>query len=338
VPTQIFRFTERCVWIVKRVADDTDEPAAPEGGGGFADYAIIPLHCLRIYLDTSYRMTIDLLTEMPQITREIGRFKADLPHPSTLCLAFERIEMNVCRVLLRYSAQLHDTGDIAAIDATYYDRSRASRHYCQRTNYRVQTLEATKLVDTDTQVVLDLHCTTTRAGSDAEVCEQLARVPAGELRILTADKGYDCNWLREDLRDLGVRPLIKHCINKPYDHAHNARINDDLYGQRSMAETVNSSVKRSLGVALRARSWYREFREVTLMCTVCNIKKAAKQQIPLPHAIKHGQINTQRCGAGAGVCCGESPAVNEVSRPDRGGWVGRREAGERASAKKEGPR
>jgi len=81
-------------------------PAAPEGGGGFADYAIIPLHCLRIYLDTSYRMTIDLLTEMPQITREIGRFKADLPHPSTLCLAFERIEMNVCRVLLRYSAQL----------------------------------------------------------------------------------------------------------------------------------------------------------------------------------------------------------------------------------------
>jgi len=42
VATQIFRFTERCVWIVKRVADDTDESAAPNGGGGFADYAIIP--------------------------------------------------------------------------------------------------------------------------------------------------------------------------------------------------------------------------------------------------------------------------------------------------------
>jgi len=62
----------------------------------------------------------------------------------------------------------------------------------------------------------------------------------------------------------------------PYDHAHNARIDDDLYGQRSMAETVNSSVKRSLGVALRARSWYREFREVTLMCTVYNIKEGCK--------------------------------------------------------------
>ena len=102
------------------------------------------------------------------------------------------------------------------------------------------------------------------------------------MRILTADKGYDCNWLREDLRDLDIRPLIKHCLNASYDYAHNARIDDEIYGQRSMAETVFSSVKRSLGSALRARSWYREFREVTLMCVVYNIKQAAKQQIPLP--------------------------------------------------------
>ena len=83
---------------------------------------MISLHCLRIYLDTTYRMTIDLLTEMPQITREIGREPADLPHPSTLCLAFDRIEMDICRVLLRQSAQLHDIGDLAALDATYFER------------------------------------------------------------------------------------------------------------------------------------------------------------------------------------------------------------------------
>jgi hypothetical protein len=91
VSTLISRFTERCVWIAKRVADDTDEPAAPDGGGGFADYAMIPLHCLRIYLDTSYRMTIDLLKEMPRICREIGLEPADLPHYSTLCLAFDSV-------------------------------------------------------------------------------------------------------------------------------------------------------------------------------------------------------------------------------------------------------
>ena len=98
----ISRFTERTVWIAKKVADDADEPAAPEGGGGFADNAMMSLHCLRMYLGTSYRMTIDLLKEMPQISGEIRRFEADLPHPSTLCLAFENIEMKVCRVLLRH--------------------------------------------------------------------------------------------------------------------------------------------------------------------------------------------------------------------------------------------
>jgi len=75
--------------------------------------------------------------------------------------------------------------------------------------------------------------------------------------IIIADKGYDCTWLREYLREeFGVRQLIKHCINKPYDHTHNARINDNLYHQRSNSESVFSSVKRSLGVSLRARIWH----------------------------------------------------------------------------------
>ncbi|ELY92995.1 putative transposase (ISH9), partial [Natrialba taiwanensis DSM 12281] len=35
--------------------------------------------------------------------------------------------------------------------------------------------------DTATQAVLDLHCSTTLDGSDADLCEQIARVPAGDL-------------------------------------------------------------------------------------------------------------------------------------------------------------
>jgi len=275
--TQISRFTERCVLVAQRVTDDGDESAAPNGGGGFADYALVSLHCLRIYLDASYRMTIDLLNEMPQITGEIGLDAADLPAPSTLCKALDRIEMSLCRVLLRQSAQLHEPSAHAALDATFYERDRASRHYCRRTNYRVQTLKVTKLVDTETQAVIDLHCSTTRKGSDADLCEQIARRNAGDLRTLAADRGYDKNALRERLRGLAIRPLIKHRIMAPYDHAHNARIDGDRYAQRSMAETVNSAVKRSLGYAVRARAWYREFREIALMCVVYNINRAVKQ-------------------------------------------------------------
>ena len=222
-------------------------------------------------------MTIDLLKEMPQITGEIGLDSADLPVPSTLRKALDRIEMSLCRVLLRQSAQLHDPSEHAALDATFYERDRASRHYCHRTNYRVQTLKVTKLVDTESQAVLDVHCLTTLEGSDADLCKQIARRNAGDLRTLAADKGYDKKALRERLRELGIRPLIKHRIFAPYDHAHNARIDEHLYAQRSMTETVNSAVKRSLGYAVRARDWYREFREIVLMCVVYNIKRSVKQ-------------------------------------------------------------
>ncbi|MFV8836755.1 IS5/IS1182 family transposase, partial [Aquisalimonas sp. APHAB1-3] len=145
--TQISRFIGQVAPVAKNVTGDGEESTAPEGGGGFADYALVSLHCLRIYLGTSYRMTIDLLKEMPQIIGEIGLNAADLPSPSTLCKAFDRISMRVCRVLLRQSAQLHDPSEHGAIDATFYDRSAASRHYCQRTSYRVQKLKVTKLVD-----------------------------------------------------------------------------------------------------------------------------------------------------------------------------------------------
>ena len=119
-----------------------------------------------------------------------------------------------------------------------------------------------ELVDKATQTVLDLHCSTTLEGSDANLCEQIARRNGGDLRSLAANKGYD----KQQLRDLDIRPLIKHPIFASCDHAHNARIDENRYVQRPMTETVNSVVKRSLGYAMRARSWYREFREFALMC------------------------------------------------------------------------
>ena len=107
-----------------------------------------------------------------------------------------------------------------------------------------------------------------------EPLRRLAGRPRERLApILAGDKGYDCNWLRDSLRELSIRPLIKHCVHAPYDHAHNARIDEELYAQRSMTETGFSSLKRSLGCAVRARAWYREFREIALMCLVYNIKR-----------------------------------------------------------------
>ncbi len=98
--------------------------------------------------------------------------------------------MKILRVLLSLSAQLHDTADHAAMDATFFDRETASKDYYRRTNYRVQTLKTTALVDTKTQAVLDVHCTTEKR-HDTQIGWQVALRNAGDLHSLAADKGYD---------------------------------------------------------------------------------------------------------------------------------------------------
>lgn len=76
---------------------------------------------------------------------------------------------------------------------------------------------------------------------------------------------------RRALRAEGVRPLIKRRVFAPYDHAHNARIENERYHQRSLCESVNSVIKRLHGGAVRARAWYRQFREISLTAAVYNI-------------------------------------------------------------------
>jgi len=83
--------------------------------------------------------------------------------------------------------------------------------------------------------------------------------------------------LREKLREEGVRPLIKYRELQPINHAHNARVDGPRYHQRATYETVFSTIKRTLGDAVRARTWYGEFRELVLMCAVHNIKQSLNQ-------------------------------------------------------------
>ncbi|AUX09844.1 transposase IS5 family protein [Halalkaliarchaeum desulfuricum] len=77
------RLTEELVSLAKSYSDDAEEAAATFRGGSFAEWAMISLHGLRIFLEKSYVMTIDLLETMSQILEIIGLEPDDLPAPST---------------------------------------------------------------------------------------------------------------------------------------------------------------------------------------------------------------------------------------------------------------
>ncbi len=69
--------------------------------------------------------------------------------------------------------------------------------------YRVQTLKPTALVDTESDAILDVHCTTEKRG-DTQLGGQVAHRNAGDLTSLAADKGY--HWI--DLRKNSAKKTL----------------------------------------------------------------------------------------------------------------------------------
>jgi len=162
---------------------------------------MLTLHALRIELGKSSRVAVDLLREMPGVLDEIGLKR--LPHYTVLHTWFARIPTETWRAFLGRRAEKR-TGH-AAIDSTGFDRDQPSRHYANRTHYRVRALKVTALVDVETLHITDNHSTTSKK-HDAEIGPQVARRNAGDLRSLPANRGYDAKAFRDELRENGIRP------------------------------------------------------------------------------------------------------------------------------------
>jgi len=245
--TSEFRlFTRVTVAKAKSVVANPDKPAGTEGGRGFAEWAMLALYALRIELGKSYRVSVELLNEMPSILDEIGLTR--LPHYTVLRTWFARIPTKTWRAFLGRRAEKRINH--AAIDSTGFDRDQSSRYYANRINYCVRALKVSALVDVETLYITDIHSTTS--------------------------KKHDAKAFRDELHDNGIRLLIKHGIMNPLDHAHNACMDGDRYHQRSMSEAVFSTIKRTLGAAVRARSWWLEFREKLLKATIYDLRRSVR--------------------------------------------------------------
>lgn len=275
--TTLAHFTSKCGSISKKAPTGPSGPAVKQGDGGYADWVIIALHGLKEHLGHTYRQLMDVLQEMPGIVRRLELTVETLPHYSTVCHAKERLYMPNWRQFLTLTANLRELGDVQAIDASGFDRIAASRKYAHRTNYTVQAMKTTVLVDCDTGTIIDVHCSTNRP-HDTQVGRQVLARNLDQLSIVTADKGYDSQQLRRWLRAHNVQPVIKHRVFGLFDYARNRLHDDSLYHQRSVAETVIRILKQRFGDRLHARTWYGQFREIVIRSAVKNIEDYVKAE------------------------------------------------------------
>ena len=272
----LFRFVKQAISIARKLTDAALMQMSHPAGNGGAGWKHAVLHFLRLHMEATLEEVSDWGEEMERVRAAFILERGEFPGPPALCKSFDRAPMRIWRELLRRSSELLDQNGYAEIDATYFDRRQASNHYRKQCDREIQTVQATFLVDTAQGAVIDVH-RSAKWPSGTTIGPQVARRNAGDLLRLAADKGYDDMSFREALRAEGVRPLIKHRVFAPYDHAHNARIEDERYNHRSVCEPVNSVIKRSDGGAVRARVWYRQLREITLAATVYSIEQAVKQ-------------------------------------------------------------
>jgi len=181
--------------------------------------------------------------------------------------------MAVWRAILTLSATLLPTSGVVGVDASGFDRSHASKHYTKRAELTIQQLKVTLLVDTKVNAILNLHVTTTRK-HDSQIAPSLIKRNPEDIGILLGDKGYDDQKIRQLARQHEVRPLIKHREFTSLHKAWNARLDADLYGQRSQSEAVNSTLKPKYGAFVRSQCWWKQFRELTIACLIHNVDRS----------------------------------------------------------------
>jgi len=225
---------------------------------------------------------------MPRIRQALGL--TELPTPSTLCKAFNRLDMAVWRVVLTLSATLLPTSGIVGVDASGFDRSHASKHYTKRAELTIQQLKVTLLVDTKVNAILDLHVTTTRK-HDSQIAPSLIKRNPETIDILLGDKGYDDQKIRRLARHHEVRPLIKHREFTSLHKAWNARLDADPtdreVNQRRSTQRSNESTVPSFAPDNGGNSSVNSFLDVLSTISTEPSKISTEQRSHNRYLIRH---------------------------------------------------
>lgn len=235
----------------------------------YTQHQHIALLCLKKRLKADYRELEELVTEMPRIQKALELDQ--IPDFSTPCKAFRRLSKLVFIVLLELTLPDNLSGTYG-IDSTSFNRSHISGHYAKRCKIRIRSMKTTFLINSDKQLIVGVHTTTTRRHDTRIILPVIAKC-THHIDNLVADKGYDHNLIRDALESVGIKPVIPYREFTVLDKLANSMLEKSLYNKRVFNETVNSVVKRKYGYELVSRNWRNQQKEVYLMSILHNLHR-----------------------------------------------------------------
>ena len=247
----------------------------------YKQYQHIAVLGLMKYLKCTYRRVIEQLDLMPELARLIDLYR--LPHFTTIQKFLQRFNRFLFDSLLSRTVELFKTGPYTlAIDASGYSSTQASRYYTWRTRQKRKSfLYSNIAIHTGNQVVISQR-PKKNFGGENSYFQPLVRDAAKhkKIRYVLADKGYDCeyNHMWTD-KKFGARCIIPvkqgrwGSVRTPYRKKLDKNFPEDIYHQRSLVETVFSSVKRLFGSCMQSRSITLQKKEIGLVYVCYNIHR-----------------------------------------------------------------
>jgi hypothetical protein len=252
---------------------------------------------LKEFLRLDYRKLSALLEDTPSWAAAIGL--ARVPHFTTFQKAAERL------LVARRTQRLLDETvraaqgvrllkkrvALAALDGTGFESRHISAYFVKRrerackTGYQTTTYTrypyANMVCDCRTHLVLAV-VTGRGPGPDDPYYQPALRQAAARIGVATllADAGFDSEGAHLFARtQCGIRAIIPATRGRPtakplrgyWRNKMKQRFPKRKYGQRWQIETVHSMIKRTLGAALRARSYWSQSREIVLKALTLNV-------------------------------------------------------------------
>ena len=251
---------------------------------------------LKEFMQLDYRKVSVLLRDSPDLAAVIEL--ESIPHFTTLQKAAARLlTFRPARRLLdqtirvaKWQRRLPRKVALAAIDGTGLESRHASSYYVRRranngkywhsTTYK-RFPKAGILCDCRSHLILAV-VPGRGPGPDIQHFRTALDQALSRVRIaaVAADAGYDAEHTHQFAREQrGVRSLIPAKIGRQTDkpargywrRQMQTRLHLTRYPQRWQIETVNSMLKRLLGSALRARSYWSQCREILLRTITLNV-------------------------------------------------------------------
>ena len=148
---------------------------------------------------------------------------------------------------------------IVAVDSTGFARTNPSYHYLKRINGALPKIPVKVSIAFDTRTKKAIAARI-RVLPSHDICDVISLLKLSKPKIVVADKAYDANWLHERCQEQGIKAHIPiRNYGKPRFHRWDSRqkaakfFKTRTYHRREMAESGNSSIKRTMGSSVSSK-------------------------------------------------------------------------------------